>query len=719
MSEKNTPNNPLRNVYFGELHCHTAYSLDGFVAGALNTPDDAYSFGKGEGRPLIVGSKHIVKLKVPLDFMAVTDHSEWMGEMSMILDEDFDVDNPEFQQKLETHRADHAAGGGIKAAMEVVMTGMVSTRPSHQPYAEAEDKSSREHLRSMWRYMVDTANKHYEPGKFTTFVGYEWSATPNGANLHRNVIFRTDNVPEAPLSYIDTQNPEDLWRWMQEQGGAPDNVLAIPHNPNLSIGLMFLPKYFDGRDIDLAYAETRSLMEPLIEIHQIKGNSEANPALSTTDEFANFEQPSGLTGELAESQGSVALSSYTYVRDGLKEGLRQADRLGVNPFKYGLIGSTDTHLGTPGDTEEDDWSGHFPNMDTTPEARLLSESEEIMSQLEENPGGLAGVWAEENTRDGIFHALRRREAFGTSGVRIKPRFFGGWAFTEADGAADNFVEIGYEKGVPMGSDLPPRQPGASPSFMVWATKDALSGNLDRIQIVKGWSQRGEVFEKIYDLAWSGDRQPNPKTGELPPVGNTVNVAEATYTNDIGAEELSAVWTDPDFDPAVRAFYYARIIEIPTPRWSTYDAKRLGIEAPEPAAIQERAWTSSIWYTPSEADLQVEAEEEVFTVTRLEAQGIAPLTTEELEELTVGKTLTTRHLVTGQEASVHYAVDGIRTIFFGPHQVVRSPYEIKDGMRIEQTAQGIEITVKIYKVGDRYIATRADQGGFANFEILPE
>jgi hypothetical protein len=719
MSTKNTPNNPLRNAYFGDLHCHTAYSLDGYVAGSLNTPDDAYSFGKGEGRPLIVGSNHIVKLKVPLDFMAVADHSEWMGEISMILDDDFDVDNPEFQQKLEQHRACNVAEGGcMKGTMEVVMSGMISPHPQHQPYAAAEAKGSREHLRSMWRYMVDTANKHYEPGKFTTFVGYEWSATPNGANLHRNVIFRTDNVPEAPLSYIDTQNPEELWRWMQEQGGAPDNVLAIPHNPNLSLGLMFLPKYFDGRDIDLAYAEMRSLMEPLIEIHQIKGNSEATPDLATTDEFANFEQPSGVTGELAEAQGSVALSSYTMVRDGLKEGLRQADRLGVNPFKYGFIGSTDTHLGTPGDTEEDDWSGHFPNLDTTPEARVLSESEEVMSSLEENPGGLAGVWAEENTRDGIFHALRRRETFGTSGVRIKPRFFGGWDFTEADGAAHNFVEIGYEKGVPMGSDLPPQPQGASPSFMVWATKDALSGNLDRTQIIKGWTLRGEVFEKIYDVAWSGDRQPNPKTGKVPAVGNTVNVDEATYTNDIGAEELSAVWTDPDFDPAVRAFYYARIIEIPTPRWSTYDAKRLGIEAPEPAAIQERAWTSSIWYTPSEADLQVEAKE-VFTVAGLEAQGITPLSTEELEALTVGKTVTTRHLVTGQEASVHYAVDGVRTIFFGPHHVVRSSYEIKDGMRIEQTAQGIQIMVKVYKVGERYIAARADQAGYANFEILPE
>ena len=718
MSKQNIPNNPLRNAYFGDLHVHTAYSLDGFVAGALNTPDEAYGFGKGEGRPLIVGSKHIVKLKVPLDFMAVTDHSEWMGEISMILDDDFDVDNPEFQQKLEQDRAGNVAEGGGKGFMEVVMGGMVSTQPQHRPYAEAEDKSNREHLHSMWRYMVDTANKHYEPGSFTTFIGYEWSATPNGANLHRNVIFRTDNVPEAPLSYIDTQNPEELWQWMQEQGGAPDNVLAIPHNPNLSMGLMFLPKYFDGRDIDLAYAELRSLMEPLIEIHQIKGNSEATPALATTDEFANFEQPGGVTGELAEAQGSVTLSSYTFVRDGLKEGLRQADRLGVNPFKYGFIGSTDTHLGTPGDTEEDDWSGHFPNLDTTPEARVLSESEEVMSSLEENPGGLAGVWAEENTRDGIFHALRRRETFGTSGVRVKPRFFGGWSFTEADGASADFVEIGYEKGVPMGSDLPPRQSGASPSFMVWATKDALSGNLDRIQIIKGWTQRGEVFEKIYDVAWSGDRQPNPKTGKLPPVGNTVNVDEATYTNDIGAEELSAAWTDPEFDPAVRAFYYARIIEIPTPRWSTYDAKRLGIEAPEPAAIQERAWTSSIWYTPSEADQQAEAED-VFTVAGFEDQGIAPLSTEELEALTVGKTLTTRNLVTGQEASVHYAEDGIRTIFFGPHHVVRSPYEIKDGVRIEQTAKGVQIMAKVYKVGERYIAARADQAGYANFEIFPE
>ncbi len=589
---------------------------------------------------------------------------------------------------------------------------VLSPQPQHEAYAEAEDKGTREHLHTIWRYMVDTANKHYEPGKFTTFVGYEWSATPNGANLHRNVIFRTDNVPDAPLSYIDTQNPEDLWRWMQELGGAPDNVLAIPHNPNASAGLMFLPKYIDGRDIDSAYAEARALMEPVIEMHQIKGNSEANPALATTDEFANFEQLSG--GTIWQQ----SLSSYSMVRDGLKEGLRQADRLGVNPFKYGFIGSTDTHLGTPADTEEDDWSGHFANQDTTLEGRLLSKSEEILSYVEENPGGIAGVWAEENTRDGIFHALRRKETFGTSGVRIKPRFFGGWGFTDADGAADNFVEIGYEKGVPMGSDLPPRQGGASPGFMTWATKDPLSGNLDRIQIVKGWSQRGEVFEKIYDVVWSGNRQPDSVTNKLHPVGNTVNVAEATYTNDIGAEDLSAVWTDPDFDPSVRTFYYARIIEIPTPRWSTYDAKRLGIEAPEPATIQERAWTSPIWYTPSESDRRVDGDD-VFTVARFEEQGIVPLTTEELNDLTVGKTLSTRNLVTGQEASVHYGEDGIRTVFFGPHHVIRSPYEITDGMRIEQTVQGVEISVKIYRVGDRYIAARADQAGYANYEVIPE
>ena len=710
----NIPNNPLRNAYFGDLHVHTAYSLDGFAVGAVNTPDDAYEFGKGAERPIVVGSQHMVKLSVPLDFMAVTDHSEWLGEIGIILDEGFDHSDPAARELLEVMRASNIKeGGNYPGAIQVVTQGMLSLQPHHESYAREEDEGSREHLHTMWRYMVETANKLYEPGKFTTFVGYEWSATPNGANLHRNVIFRTDNVPEAPLSYIDTQNPEELWRWMQEQGGAPENVLAIPHNSNSSMGLMFLPQYFDGRPIDREYAETRALMEPAIEIHQIKGNSEANPALATTDEFAKYEQITG-----GSEWGGKGLNTYSMVRDGLKEGLRQADRLGVNPFKYGFVGSTDTHTGTPGDTEEYDWSGLFPNLDTSAEGRLLAKSEEIISCLEENPGGLAGVWAEENTRDGIFHALRRKETFGTSGVRIRPRFFGGWSFTDADGSAENFAEIGYEKGVPMGADLPPRQDGASPSFMVWAIKDALNGNLDRIQIIKGWTERGEVFEKIYDVAWSGDRQPNSKTGKLPPVGSTVNVDEATYTNDIGAEELSAVWADPDFDPAVRAFYYARIIEIPTPRWSTYDAKRLGIEAPEPAIIQERAWTSSIWYTPSEADMKAE-EEDVLTVAGFEAQGIAPLSTEELEELTVGRTLTTRNLVTGQEAPVHYGADGTRTIFFDPHRVIRSPYEIKDGLRTEQTAQGIEITVKVYKVGDRYIAARADQAGYANFEILPE
>jgi len=715
MSDK-LPNNPQRNAYFGDLHVHTAYSLDSFGVGAANTPDDAYNFGKGEARPVVLGSDHMVKLKAPLDFMAVTDHSEWLGEIGMILDEGYDIDDPDAHEWLELIRATNAKDGGdFPAVMKVLMAGMLSPQPQHESFAVEEDQGSREHLHAMWQYMVETANMHYEPGKFTTFVGYEWSATPNGANLHRNVIFRTDNVPDAPLSYIDTQNPEVLWEWMQNVAGAPDNVLAIPHNSNTSMGLMFLPQYFDGRDIDRAYAELRSMMEPVIEMHQVKGNSEANPALASNDHFADFEQITG-----GEAWGAKGLSTYSMVRDGLKEGVRQADRLGVNPFKYGFIGSTDTHTGTAGDTEEDDWSGHLANQDTTADGRLLAKSEEILTYVEENPGGLAGVWAEENTRDGIFHALRRKETFATSGVRIRPRFFGGWSYAKDD-AGKEFVENGYDKGVPMGADLPPRDGADAPSFMVWATKDPLSGNLDRVQIIKGWTHRGVTFEKIYDVAWAGERQPDSKTGDVPAIGNTVNVEDASYTNDIGSEELSAVWTDPDFEPGLRAFYYSRIIEIPTPRWSTYDAKRLGIKAPDPASIQERAWTSPVWYTPSEADAKTVAENEkdLFTVAGFEEQGIAPLSTKELQELTVGKTILTRNLVTGEEASVHYGEDGERTVFFDPHRVIRSPYEIKDGMRLEQTVQGLDIQVTVYTVGERYIAARGDQAGYANFEIFAE
>jgi hypothetical protein len=523
------------------------------------------------------------------------------------------------------------------------------------------------------------------------------------------VIFKGDEVADMPFSYVDSTNPEDLWQWMEEVGGAPEHVLAIPHNANASQGLMFLPQYHDGRPIDVAYAEKRSLMEPLTEIHQIKGNSETNPALAMNDEFADFEQMAG-------GMFAAEVSPYSFVRSGLKEGLRQADKLGVNPFKYGFVGSTDTHTGTPGDTEEHDWEGHFPSADTTPEARLTGGAEEIMPAVEENPGGLAGVWADENTREGIFDALRRRETFGTSGVRIRPRFFGGWSLP--DTVTSDFVEAGYRDGVPMGSDFPERTSDA-PRFLVSALKDPISANLDRIQIVKGWVDRGQVFEKIYDVAWSGDREPNPGDGKLPAVGNTVNVADASYTNDIGAPELSAAWVDPEFAPGLRAFYYGRIIEIPTPRWSTYDAKRLGIAAPEPATIQERAWTSPIWYVPSEGDRAAAeaARDGTIRVADLEARGIDAMTEDELRRFVVGNTLSVVNMVTGEEGLVSFFDDGVQAITVPPHRVIRQDYEISgDGRLHQHSIQGLPVSFWIFDVDGRYLAARDDELGYCNYAI---
>ena len=409
-------NNTARDAYFGDLHVHTAYSLDAQLVGAANTPDDAYEFGKGGSRPLYQGGP-MMRLTAPLDFMAVTDHSEWMGEMGTILDKDFEPADEDAREMLAAQRAANMTeAGDYKLSMSVIMRGMVSPQPTHESFAQSGSDETRQHEQTIWRYMAETANKHNEPGRFTTFVGYEWSATPNAANLHRCVIFRGDDVPDSPLSYIDTQNPEELWDWMQGPGGGPENVLAIPHNSNMSQGLMFLPRYVDGRPIDRAYAEIRSLMEPLVEMHQIKGNSEANPALAMNDEFADFEQVHG-----GSAWGSKGVSTTAYVRDGLKEGLRQADRLGVNPFKYGFVGSTDTHTGLPGDTEEPDWGGHFPHQDTSAEARLQSASEEVISFIEENPGGLAGVWADANSRDVERGGCWNRVAGGLTGIRRFPR----------------------------------------------------------------------------------------------------------------------------------------------------------------------------------------------------------------------------------------------------------------------------------------------------------
>ena len=454
--------------------------------------------------------------------------------------------------------------------------------------------------RSVWAEIVKAADAADRPGHFTTFAGFEWTSNPQKRNLHRVVVFRdTEHLPDMVLSALESEDPETLWKWMDELRARGSTLLAIPHNGNASDGRMFETVKFDGKPIDAAYNRTRAANEPLYEITQIKGTSETHPDLSPNDEFAGFEQ---WDYTLSADYERPKHRRGSFARQALLEGLSQESAGNGNPFKYGFIGDTDTH-NAAASNEEYNYTGKFA-FENDASHRLKGMEGQPAGQVRQvqefSSGGLAGVWAEENTRESIFDAMQRRETFGTSGTMIKVRFFGGWDFTEADIKAANAVRTGYARGVPMGSDLKAAA-GKAPTFLVMASKDPKSGNLDRVQIVKGWlDASGKQHENVYDVAWSGDRKPDPKTGKLPPVGDTVNASTAQYTNTIGAAELATVWTDPDFDPAERAFYYVRVLEIPTPRWSTIDAVRLGVPVPKGLAvsIQERAWTSPIWYTPT-------------------------------------------------------------------------------------------------------------------------
>jgi hypothetical protein len=445
---------------------------------------------------------------------------------------------------------------------------------------------------------VKAADAAYQPGKFTTFAGFEWTSNPNKRNLHRVVVFRdTAKLPDMVLSALDSDDPETLWKWMTEQRANGSTLLAIPHNGNASDGRMFEMVKFDGKPIDAEYNKTRAANEPLYEITQIKGTSETHPDLSPNDEFANFEQWDYTLSADAERPTHRAGS---FARQALLDGLSQEAKGNSNPFKYGFIGDSDTH-NAAASNEEFNYTGKFA-FENDPKDRMNGQKGQPEAQVQQirefSSAGLAGVWAEQNTREAIFDAMLRKETFGTSGPMIKVRFFASWDLVADDLKRPDFIKLAYAKGVPMGGDLLPNNSKA-PTFFVTAMKDLKSGNLDRIQIVKGWiDAAGAQHESIHDVVWSGDRKPGAD-GKLPPVGNTVDIAHATYTNSIGASALSTAWTDPDFKAGERAFYYARVLEIPTPRWSTIDAARLGIAIPTglAATIQERAWSSSIWYTP--------------------------------------------------------------------------------------------------------------------------
>ncbi len=587
-------------VFWGDTHLHTGMSMDAGAFGARLGPDDAYRFARGE--ELVSSTGLRVKLSRPLDFLVVADHSDNMGFFPRLFAGDatllVDPTGKRWYEMIQK-------GGqeGVKVAVEVI----VAFSQNKFPPALASLPGSQAY-RSAWETTIKAADQYNEPGKFSAFIGYEWTSNTGGNNLHRVLIYRDDGVkasmtePYTTLKPLGSDNPRDLWKWMQayeqKTGG---RILAIAHNGNLSNGIMFpIVESFTGRNVDQTYAQTRAKWEPLYEVTQIKGDGETHPFLSPNDELADYE-----TWDQGNLDLSVAktkdMLQYEYARSALRIGLQLEQELGINPYKFGMIGSTDSHTGLA-TAEEDNFFGKHSGAEPSPKrwehpmAQVGDKKYEGWSMVS---SGYAGVWATENTREAIWDAMMRKETYATTGPRMFVRFFGGFDFEARDAKSRTPATIGYEKGVPMGGDLRNAPKGKAPSFLVAALKDPIGGNLDRIQIVKGWlSKDGKTNEKVYDVVWSGNRKLDAK-GELASVGNTVDVANATWTNSIGAAELITVWKDPDFDPKQRAFYYARVIEIPTPRWTAYDAKRFGIKMSKdvPMITQERAYTSPIWYTP--------------------------------------------------------------------------------------------------------------------------
>ncbi|NRB19687.1 MAG: DUF3604 domain-containing protein [Rhodobacteraceae bacterium] len=574
--------NPLRNAYFGETHMHTMFSLDAYIGDNRQTPDMAYRFAKGEAFDIGGVTK---QLKRPLDFAAVTDHAEYIGEMySTIIEGAPGHDNPDLVTLRSLESLEQKQEWFYNYVLKNARENPTPTHPSF--YAGPST------VKSAWQIMVETAEQHNEPGVFTAMVGFEWSGAPGGANLHRNILFRDANVPAAPISYIDVNTEEELWDWMRVQEAEGQQLLAISHNSNASKGRMFPNTDSSGEPLTLDYARTRRHYEPLVEMMQIKGNSEVHRKFWAADEFSDFENADSI-----QDNSGRKFHARDFVRGGLKVGLQKGQELGVNPFQFGFVGGTDSHNGLMSDVAEDTFIGGHGPEDGTVERRRTAGVGGWIDGKDLSIGSISGGWAIENTRAAIWDAMRRRETFATSGPRIKVRMFGGVDLSANPSDPSAMVEQGYLLGVPMGGELP--QAGVAPTFTVYAEKDADGANLDRIQIIKGWVDlNGDANETIIDVIWSGDRKIDA-TGKLAPVGNTVDLTTAMFTNDIGAATLIGSWTDDNFDPTEGAFYYARALEIPTPRWTTYDAVRNNLPLLDdvPAVIQERAWGSPIWYQP--------------------------------------------------------------------------------------------------------------------------
>ena len=578
-----------KNLYWGDTHLHTNFSSDAYLFGTMiSTPEDAYRFAKGEimTHPI---TKQKVQIKQPLDFLVVADHSEGLGTL-------------------------YRAKQGDQALLAYPQgKGLQQIANSKTPFAQYMEWMKKKNvgdvqltdldtgpvMTSIWEEYSGFADKHNDPGKFTAFIGWEWTSMPNGNNLHR-VIFTPDNSEKTsrflPYSATHSDAPEDLWNWLEKTSKELDiQFTAIPHNSNVSGGLMFPEdKSYKGNPLDEAYAKLRSKWESVAEMTQIKGTSETTPGLSPNDEFANYE----LWDILLSAETGVVQRGNPgkgdFIRDALGTGMKLEEKTGTNPYKYGMIGSSDAHTAMAA-VEEDNFQGKFfvdgvqPKKD---ENVILS-----VKALEFSSSGYAAVWAENNTREAIFDAFKRKEVYATTGPRIQLRLFAGYNFDSEDINKANYVELGYQKGVPMGSDLLANSDN-SPKLMIHAAKDPKGANLDRIQVVKGWLENGEFKEKVFDVSWAGDRTINAE-GKLPAIGNTVNIMTATYENSIGTDELAIVWKDPEFSPNTKAFYYVRVLEIPTPRYSTYASAKLGVEPwkEAPATIQERAYSSPIWYNP--------------------------------------------------------------------------------------------------------------------------
>jgi len=587
--------NPLNNAYFGDLHLHTRNSFDAYIFNVRATPDEAYNYAKGGTIKHAAGFE--MKLNSgPLDFLAVTDHSEYLGVL----------------QAIDTPGDPYS---NVPYARELFSTDQVQVNASFRKFSDTLRVAQRmpefgdlRTVKSAWEDTVEAAKRHYEPGKFTTLIGYEFTSAPDGRNLHRNVIFSGEKVPALPFSALESQNPEDLWTWMDQQRAAGIETLAVTHNGNGSNGTMYERTKWNGQPVDQKWAELRVRNEPLAEITQVKGTSETHPLLSPNDEFAGFEVMEWYIGAATP----ITKFDGGYVRKALKDGMELQAQLGTNPYKVGFTGSSDTH-NAAGSYEEDNYHSKVGIRDSTPELRgsappagkdwsNYKPGDNIARFSTWGASGLTGVWAPENTREAIYAALRRKETFATSGPRMRVRFFAGYGIGNQPLTSEAGVRNAYAKGVAMGGDLVGRASG-KPDFLVMAMRDANSAPLQRLQIVKGWVDAGgKAQEKVFDVACSDGGKINPATQRCSDNGATVDVKTCVYSQDKGDSEIAAVWSDPEFDPKLNAFYYVRVLENPTCRWSTWDAIRMGIE-PNPdleKTIQERAYTSPIWFVPVKA-----------------------------------------------------------------------------------------------------------------------